>query len=147
MLNYWVNIEKIDNCTQTPTALECEDSVKCLGVLLDSNLSWKFHFKVKCCIKSKQNCWCCCPSHVLPFKIFINLWYCLIWHTVWWLWVKLPKPIYKKNSRATKTSPSDVWRIFLNPEHRQWHYFIPQTFYLYKMLYAEKVFSIMFDVF
>ena len=40
MLNYWVNIEKIDNCTQIPTALECEDNVKYLGVLLDTNLSW-----------------------------------------------------------------------------------------------------------
>jgi len=43
-LNYWVNIEKIENCTQTPTALECEDNVKYLVVLLDSSLSWKFHF-------------------------------------------------------------------------------------------------------
>ena len=42
-LNYLVNIEMIDNCTQTPTTLQCEDHVKYLGVLLDSNLSWKFH--------------------------------------------------------------------------------------------------------
>ena len=84
--------------------------------------------------------------HVLPFKIFINLWYCLIWYTVWWLGVKLPKPIYKKNSRATKTSLSGVWCIFLNPEHKQCHYFNSQTFYPYKMLHAEKIFSIMFDV-
>ena len=33
----------IDNCTQIPTTLECKDHVKYLGVLLDSNLSWKFH--------------------------------------------------------------------------------------------------------
>ena len=43
-------------------------------------------------------------------------------------------------------SLSGVWCIFLNPEHKQCHYFIPQTFYPYKMLHAEKVFSIMFDV-
>ena len=43
-LNQQVNIEKIDNCTQIPTALECEYNVKYLGVLLDRNLSWKFHF-------------------------------------------------------------------------------------------------------
>ena len=42
-LNYSVNIEMIDNCTQIPTTLQCEDHVKYLGVLLDSNLSWKFH--------------------------------------------------------------------------------------------------------
>ena len=41
-LNYSVNIEMIDNCTQIPTTLQCEDYVKYLGVLLDNNLSWKF---------------------------------------------------------------------------------------------------------
>ena len=41
-LNYSVNIEMIDNCTQIPTTLQCKDHVKYLGVLLDSNLSWKF---------------------------------------------------------------------------------------------------------
>ena len=35
-LNYSVNIEMIDNCTQIPTTLQCEDHVKYLGVLLDS---------------------------------------------------------------------------------------------------------------
>ena len=42
-LNYSVNIEMIDNCTQIPTTLQCEDHVKYFGVLLDSDLSWKFH--------------------------------------------------------------------------------------------------------
>ena len=41
-LNYSVNIEMIDKCTQIPTTLQCEDHVKYLGILLDSNLSWKF---------------------------------------------------------------------------------------------------------
>ena len=41
-LNYSVKIEMIDNCTQIPTTLQCEDHVKYLGILLDSNLSWKF---------------------------------------------------------------------------------------------------------
>ena len=41
-LNYSVNIEMIHNCTQSPTKLQCEDHFKYLGVLLDSNLSWKF---------------------------------------------------------------------------------------------------------
>ena len=60
-LNYSVNIEMIDNCTQIPTTLQCEDHVKYLGVLLDSNLSWKFHIN-NVALKNKQNCWCCCPS-------------------------------------------------------------------------------------
>ena len=41
-LNYLVNIEMIDNCTQNSTTLQCKNHVKYLGVLLDSNLSWKF---------------------------------------------------------------------------------------------------------
>ena len=32
-LNYSVNIEMIDNCTQIPTTLECKDHGKYLGVL------------------------------------------------------------------------------------------------------------------
>ena len=31
-LNYSVNIEMIDNCTQIPTTHECKDRVKYLGV-------------------------------------------------------------------------------------------------------------------
>ena len=42
-LNYSVNTEMIDNCTQIPTTLQCKAHVKYLDVLLDSNLSGKFH--------------------------------------------------------------------------------------------------------
>ena len=36
-LNYSVNTEMIDNCTQIPTTLQCKDHVKYLGVLMDNN--------------------------------------------------------------------------------------------------------------
>ena len=42
-LNYSVNTEMIDNCIQIPTTLQCKDHVKYLGVLIDNNLSLKFH--------------------------------------------------------------------------------------------------------
>ena len=32
-----------DNCTQIPTTLQCKDHVKYRGVLMDNNLSLKFH--------------------------------------------------------------------------------------------------------
>ena len=151
-LNYWVNIEKIDNCTQIPTALECEDNVKHLGVLLDSNLSWKFNFKIECCIKSKQNCWCCCPSKALRPTYYLFK-YLSIFDIAssdirfGGLGSSCQNPFTEKILGVLqKTSRSGVWCIFLNPEHTQCHYFIPQTFYPYKVLYVEKVFSIMLRV-
>ena len=68
--------------------------------------------------------------------IFINLWYCLIWHTVWRLEVNLPKPIYKKFS--CYKNDSSIWCIFLNPEHTQRNYLFPQTFYPFKCYMLKK---------
>ena len=34
-----------DNCTNTFPSLECKEHVKYLGILLDSNLNWKFHIE------------------------------------------------------------------------------------------------------
>ena len=42
-LEYEVNLNVIDNNTNTLTSLECKEYVKYLGVLIDSHLSWKFH--------------------------------------------------------------------------------------------------------
>ena len=42
-LEYEVNLNVIGNNTDTLTSLECKEYVKCLGVLIDSHLSWKFH--------------------------------------------------------------------------------------------------------
>ena len=68
--------------------------------------------------------------------IFINLWYCLIWHTVWRLGVNLPKPIYKTFS--CYKNESSIWCIFLNPEHMQCNYLFPQTFYPFKCYMLKK---------
>ena len=44
-LGYSVNIQMFDNSTHTVTSLECKEHVKYLGILQDSNLSWKFHIE------------------------------------------------------------------------------------------------------
>ena len=58
-------------CTRIPTTLECtKDHVKYLGVLLDSNLSWKFHIDIIALKVSRTVGVVACLwhfVHVLPF--------------------------------------------------------------------------------
>ena len=42
-VGYLVYIQMIDNSPHTLTFLECKKHVKYLGILMASNLSWKFH--------------------------------------------------------------------------------------------------------
>jgi len=44
-LGYSVNIKMFDKSTHTFSFLECKEHVKYLLILLDSNLSWKFHIQ------------------------------------------------------------------------------------------------------
>ena len=42
-LSYHINVRIYDNTSNGHTSLECKDYVKFLGVLIDKNLTWKFH--------------------------------------------------------------------------------------------------------
>ena len=42
-LGYQINIRIYDNASNSDTSLECKDYVKLLGVLIDKNLTWKYH--------------------------------------------------------------------------------------------------------
>ena len=42
-LNYHPNIMIFDNNQNKNMAVECKDSVRYLGVIIDNNLSWKHH--------------------------------------------------------------------------------------------------------
>ena len=42
-LNYQINIRIYNNASNSETSLECKDYVKFLGVLIDKNLTWKYH--------------------------------------------------------------------------------------------------------
>ena len=96
-LNYSVNIEMIDNCTQIPTTLQCEDHVKYLGVLLDSNLSWKFHVNDVALKISRTVGVVARIRHFVSRTILLNM--ILPYLTYGWrLRVKLPKSIYKQDA-------------------------------------------------
>ena len=42
-INYQVNLKIFDHNTNSFFSLECKDYIKYLGVLIDSNLTWKYH--------------------------------------------------------------------------------------------------------
>ena len=71
-------IEIIDNCTQFPTTLQCEDHVKYLGVLLDSNLSWKFHINNVALKISRTVGVVARPRHFVPRTTLLNIYQSLI---------------------------------------------------------------------
>ena len=77
-LNYSVNIEMIDNCTQIPTTLQCEDHVKYLGVLLDSNLSWKFQINNVALKISRTFGVVALLRHIVPRTTLLNIYQSLI---------------------------------------------------------------------
>ena len=41
--NYQVSVKLFDNSTNNSIEFECKEFVKYLGVLIDSNLTWKYH--------------------------------------------------------------------------------------------------------
>ena len=43
-MDYLINIQICDNNTQTSTTSERKNYTKFVGIPLDSNLSWKYHF-------------------------------------------------------------------------------------------------------
>ena len=43
-MDYLINIQICHNNTQTSTTSERKNYTKFVGILLDSNLSWKYHF-------------------------------------------------------------------------------------------------------
>ena len=68
----------IGNCTQIPTTLQCEDHVKYLGVLLDSNLSWKFQINNVALKISRTFGVVALLRHIVPRTTLLNIYQSLI---------------------------------------------------------------------
>ena len=138
----------IDNCTQIPTTLQCEDHVKYFGVLLDSNLSWKFHIYNVASKISRTVGVVTRLRHLVPRTTLLNIYQSLI----------LPSLIHGLAAwgQAAKTHlqqilvlQKGVLRLMYFAESRVHTVplFISSKILPLQMLYAEKVSSIMFDVF
>ena len=74
-LNCQINVRIYNNASSSDTFLECKDYVKFLGVLIDKNLTWKYHIeyiaskisRVVGIITERQVClcWCLTTQHAL----------------------------------------------------------------------------------
>ena len=77
-LGYSVNIKMFDNSTHTFTSLECKEHVKYLGILLDSNLNWKFHIEYVALKISKIIGVIARLRHFVPLCTLLNIYRSLI---------------------------------------------------------------------
>ena len=146
-LNYSINIEMIDNCTQIPTTLQCEDHVKYLGVLLDSNLSWKFQINNVALKISRTVGVVARLRHFVPRTTLLNIYQSLILpHLTYGLaaWGQAAKTHLKKILVLQKRALRLMY--FSEPRAHAVPLFISSKILPLQMLYAEKVSSIMFDV-
>ena len=137
----------IDNSTHTPTPLECKDYVKYLGVLLDSNLSWKFHIDSVALKISRIIGVIACLRHFVPLITLLSIYRSLI----------LPYLSYGLAAwgQAAKTHPQKILvlqkralrlKYFSNPRAHAMPLFISSKILPLNMLYVKTVSSIMFDV-
>ena len=146
-LNYSINIEMIDNCTQIPTMLQCEDHVKYLGVLLDRNLSWKFQINNVALKISRTVGVVARLRHFVPRTTLLNIYQSLILpHLTYGLaaWGQAAKTHLKKILVLQKRALHLMY--FSEPRAHAVPLFISSKILPLQMLYAEKVSSIMFDV-
>ena len=74
-----------DNSTHTFTSLECKKHVKYLGILLDSNLSWKFLIEYVALEISKIIRVITRLRHFVPLCTFLNIYCSLIFPYMPWL--------------------------------------------------------------
>ena len=140
----------IDNCTQIPTTLQCEDHVKYLGVLLDSNLSWKFHINNVALKISRTVGVVASLRHFVKRTTLLNTYQSLI----------VPYLTYGLAAwgQAAKTHLQTILVLqkpalrlmtltyFSEPRAHAVPSFISSKILPLQLLYAEKVSSIMFDV-
>ena len=137
----------IDNCTQIPTTLQCEDHVKYLGVLLDSNLSWKFQINNVALKISRTVGVVARLRHFVPRATLLHIYQSLILpHLTYSLaaWGQAAKTHLQKILVLQKR----VLRLmyFSEPRAHAVPLSISSKILPLQMLYAEKVSSIMFDV-
>ena len=146
-LGYSVNIKTFDNCTHTFTSLECKEHVKYLGILLDSNLSWKLHIEYAALKISKIFGVIARLRHFVPLCTLLNIYSSLLFPYLSYglaVWGQAAKTHLQKPLVLQKR----VLRLmyFFEPRAHAVSLFITSNILPINMLYVETISSLMYDV-
>ena len=136
-----------DNSTHTFTSLECKEHVKYLGILLDSNLSWKFHIEYVALKISKIIGVIARLRHFVPLCTLLNIYRSLIFPYLSYglaAWGQAAKTHVQKLLVLQKR----VLRLmyFSEPRAHAVSLFITSNILPINMLYVKTVSSLMYDV-
>ena len=100
-------IRILDSVTNTYANLEMKDYVKYLGLMIDSNLSWKYHIESICHKISKSIGIIAKIRHYVPRLVLLSVYNSLIVPLVldlWYFWLgKQCLDISKKDRNSSKT--------------------------------------------
>ena len=146
IINKSVNIQMFDNSTHTFTSLECKEHVKYLGILLDSNLSWKFHIEYVALEISKIIGVIARLRHFVPLCTFLNIYCSLIFPYM--PWFSCLGQAAKTHLQKLLVLEKRVLRLmyFSEPRADDVSLFITSNILPINMLYVETVSSLMYDV-
>ena len=136
-----------DNSTHTLTSLECKEHVKYLGILLDSNLSWKFHIEYVALKISKTIGVIALLRHFVLLCTLLNVYSSLIFPYLSYglaAWGQAAKTHLQKLLVLQKR----VLRLmyFFEPRAHAVSLFITSNILPINMFYVETVSSLMYDV-
>ena len=77
-INYQVNLKIFDHNTNSFFSLECKDYIKYLGVLIDSNLTWKYHISHVASKVSKTIGIIARLRHFIPMSALLHIYRSLV---------------------------------------------------------------------
>ena len=146
-LGYLVNIQVFDNSTNTFTSLECKEHVRYLGILLDSNLSWKFHIEYVALKISRIIGVITCLRQFVPLCTLLNIYRSLIFSYMSYglaAWGQAAKTHLQKLLVLQKRVHCLMY--FSEPRAHAVPLFITSNILPINMLYVETVSSLMYDV-
>ena len=145
--NYTINLKIYDNIRKIFISLEYKDYVKYLGVLIDSNLTWKQHISHIASKLSKIIGIICRLRHLAPFSTLSNIYRSLIYPYLSYGLVAWGQAT-KSHIQTILTLQKRVVRLmnFANYDSHAVPYFITSNVMPINILYVKLTSILMHDV-